>query len=294
MIFLIDKPDEITSQGVVSRIKYALRSVGVDVKVGHSGTLDPMCTGLLPVFSGKDTRLINILPHKKAYRATMLLGVETDTEDVTGTVLSEKTVTVGFSDVKAAAGKFVGEIMQTPPMYSAIKKNGKKLYELAREGIETEREARKITVYSLDVSRTEKENEYALDVKCSSGTYIRTLCADIGKALGCGAAMSSLRRTFSNGFSLENAVPLDVAVERIKDGEVSSVALSSEDAFDFPKITVPENGLKYYLNGGAILLSRTDMPLADGLLKVYAQSGEFCGFGKTENGCVKAIVNYLN
>lgn len=294
MIFLVDKPAGMTSHSVVAKIKYALKNYEKDPKVGHSGTLDPMCTGLLPVFTGKDTKLISILPHGKRYRAGLLLGIETDTEDATGITLCEREVTVSAEEVFAAAKSFVGKYMQTPPMYSAIKKNGTKLYELARRGVEVEREAREITIYSIDIFPSEKKNEYFLDVSCSAGTYIRTLCSDIGKKLGCGACMSSLRRTFSNGFSVENAKSLDETVEKINSGFSSEISFSAEDVFDVAKTVVPDDGLKYYLNGGEISLKRTDTPFADGLLRVYSRDGKFCGIGKTENGCVKAVVNYID
>lgn len=295
MIFLIDKPSGITSQGVVSKVKYALKQFDKNIKVGHTGTLDPMCTGLLPVLTGKDTKLIPYLPSDKAYRAGLLLGRTTDTEDVTGKTLSESCASFDFETVKAAAESFVGEIMQVPPMYSAIKMNGNKLYDLARQGIEVERKARKINIYSLKIAPSDKKNTYDLEVYCSSGTYIRTLCADIGKTLGCGGCMASLRRTVSNGFSVDNAVPLEDAVKIISGGRYDEISYSCEDVFNSKEVILPRDGEKYYINGGAIEQRRlSPIRLIEGIVKVYTSDGAFVGIGALENGCLRPLVSYLN
>lgn len=295
MILVIDKPSGITSHTVVSKIRYALKNTGENTKVGHAGTLDPMCTGVLPVLIGKDTRILPYLPKKKAYRAKMLLGRETDTEDVTGKTVSEKSVCVTFSDVVSAAESFVGKIMQTPPMYSAVKVNGKKLYELARDGKEIDRASREVTVFSLKVSEAEEENTYILDVECSAGTYIRTLCADIGKKLGCGGCMAALRRTVSNGFEEKNAVSLDDVLVKISDGRLSEIAVLSEDIFDTKKVILPKDGEKYYLNGGKIACKRLSLKNPpDGLLRVYTSDGVFAGIGKSEEGELRPLVTYID
>lgn len=298
MILLIDKPRGITSFGVVSTVRKALSKYEEKVKVGHSGTLDPICTGVLPILIGKDTKLLPFLPSGKAYRAEILLGVETDTEDITGTILCEREVSASFDDVVFAARRFLGKIIQIPPMYSAIKVNGKKLYDFARKGIDVERKGREVTVFSLNVFPSEKKNIYELEVVCSAGTYIRTLCSDIGRELGCGACMASLRRTVSNGFKVEDAIPLEFAKRIIEDGGTSKIAISSEDVFDVEKVFLPKNGEKYYLNGGAIsqdrlLLEKEYDGKYDGILKVYTSDSIFCGIGKAENGEVRPLVNYL-
>ncbi len=204
-IAVVDKPAGMTSHDVVAR----LRRLYNTRRVGHSGTLDPMATGVLPVFVGRATRACEFaLCDDKIYRARLRLGIRTDTQDITGAVISERKVNVGTDEVRSACAKFVGKIMQTPPMYSAIKVGGVPLYKLARSGREIEREAREITVRSIDVLHVEND-EYELTVECGSGTYIRTLCDDIGESLGCGATMTALRRLRSGAFDISEARTLE-------------------------------------------------------------------------------------
>lgn len=208
-IVVINKEENITSQGVVNRVK----SIFGMKKAGHTGTLDPMATGVLPVLIGRGVKASEyMISSEKHYVATLLLGITTDTEDVTGEVLSSSDAIPDEDHVLVAAASFVGEYMQTPPMYSALKVGGKKLCDLARKGIEIEREPRKITVYSLDVVRI-SEREYSLDVVCSGGTYIRTLCADIGKKLGCGGVMKTLCRASASVFTLNDAHTLGELID---------------------------------------------------------------------------------
>ena len=194
-ILCIDKPEGFTSFDVVAK----LRGIARERRVGHAGTLDPMATGVLPLFFGRATKACDILPRQdKRYLASFKLGVTTDTQDITGTVLSEQTPDADEARVRAAAAGLVGDIMQTPPMYSAVRVNGQRLYELARRGVEVERAARPVTVYSIDFTACDVQaNTFTIDVHCSKGTYIRTLIADIGAALGCGAVMTALRRTMA-------------------------------------------------------------------------------------------------
>ena len=200
-LVVVNKEEGITSQGVVNRVK---RIFGV-AKAGHTGTLDPMATGVLPVLIGRGVKASEfMLTSDKHYGATLLLGVTTDTEDVTGTVLTECDVSLSEDEVLEGIKSFVGEIMQTPPMYSALKVGGKKLCDLARRGEVIEREARPVTVHSIDARRI-NDREYYLDVTCSKGTYIRTLCADIGKALGVGGTMKTLERLSASGYPIEVA-----------------------------------------------------------------------------------------
>ena len=225
-LVIVDKEEGITSQGAVNRIK---RIFGV-AKAGHTGTLDPMATGVLPVLIGRGVKASEfMLTSDKHYGATLLLGVRTDTEDVTGTVLSECDVNLTKDEVLFAIKGFVGEIMQTPPMYSALKVGGKKLCDLARRGETVEREARPVRVYSIDATRL-SDREYYLDVTCSKGTYIRTLCADIGEALGCGGAMKTLRRLSASGYGIDEAHTL-CELEKMSEGERLATVYPVEDVF---------------------------------------------------------------
>ena len=249
-VIVINKGEGITSQGVVTRVK-RLFSVK---KAGHTGTLDPMATGVLPVMLGKASRASDFLmDSKKHYIAKMKLGIETDTEDITGTVISTSEKIPSEVEVLLAAGRMVGEIMQTPPMYSAIKVGGKKLMDLARDGKTVEREPRKITVYALSAEKI-SDSEYKLDIECSKGTYIRTVCADIGRALGCGATMSSLMRAESAGFCIENAYTLE-ELEKMSESDRWSLVIPTDRLFDkYEKLTLDaffarlaRHGLEIYL-----------------------------------------------
>ena len=216
-IIILDKPNGITSFGAVARVRRICR----EKKCGHSGTLDPMATGVMTVLLGGATRFCELLPnHDKEYIATFRLGITTDTLDITGKILSETPVSSTKADVEAALESFVGEISQLPPMYSAVSVNGQRLYDLARQGIEVERQARKVIIYSADMLEANEEaNEYKISVACSSGTYIRTLIDDIGKKLGCGAVMTGLRRTEACGFSLDSCITPD-ELKELKEKDV--------------------------------------------------------------------------
>ncbi len=250
-LVIINKEEGITSQGVVNRVK---RIFGVS-KAGHTGTLDPMATGVLPVLIGRGVKASEfMLTSSKHYGATLLLGVTTDTEDVTGTVLSECEVELGEDEVISAISGFVGEIMQTPPMYSALKVGGRKLCDLARRGETVEREARPVTVYSIKADKI-NDREYYLDVVCSKGTYIRTLCADIGRALGVGGTMKTLTRLSASGYSIDAARTLS-ELESMSDAERESVIYPVEDVFKkYELVVLPEffarlarSGLEIYLH----------------------------------------------
>ena len=226
-IIVIDKPEGMTSFDVVAKVR---RLFGTR-KVGHTGTLDPMATGVLPVLIGRAVKASDfMLSSDKHYIATLLLGVSTDTEDVTGSILSKSDFLPSDEEVRETVRGFVGESLQTPPMYSALKVGGRKLCDLAREGIVIEREARHITVHSIGVERI-SEREYLLDVLCSKGTYIRTLCADIGARLGCGGAMKTLRRAEAGGFSLADAVELS-SLEAMSEEERCALVLPVERIFE--------------------------------------------------------------
>ncbi len=235
-IVIIDKSEGMTSQTVVNRVK---RIFGVK-KAGHTGTLDPMATGVLPVLLERGVKASEfMLTSDKHYGATLLLGITTDTEDTTGEVLSRSEIIPTEDAVRAAAESLVGEILQTPPMYSALKVGGKKLYELAREGKVIDREPRKITVYSIGVERL-SDREYYLDVVCSGGTYIRTICADIGRLVGCGGVMSSLRRLTASGFPISEAHTLE-ELENMTEEERVGVILPIERVFEkYDVVTLPD------------------------------------------------------
>ena len=278
-IVIVNKEAGMTSQTVVNRVK---RLFGVD-KAGHTGTLDPMATGVLPVLIGRAVKVSEfMLSSEKAYRAILRLGVTTDTEDMTGNVLKESPVTVTESEVKAAASRFVGEIMQIPPMYSALKRDGHKLVDLARRGVTVEREARPVSIYRLDVERL-SDVEYAISVECSKGTYIRTLCADIGAALGCGAAMQSLARTKAAGFGIENAVTLD-RLSEMSEEERSLAIVDTESLFkDKPRLSLPPFFLRLLKNGCEIYQKKIGTSYEVGtLLTLYDEKG-FFGLGEVQN-----------
>lgn len=235
-VVIINKEEGITSQAVVNRVKRLFCAS----KAGHTGTLDPMATGVLPVLLERGVKASEfMLTSDKHYTATLMLGITTDTEDITGTVLSECTEFPSESTALEVINSFVGEYMQTPPMYSALKLGGKKLYELARRGITVEREARRVTIHSLTAKRI-SEREYLLDVHCSKGTYIRTLCADIGKALGVGGVMKTLCRASASGFTLYDAYTLS-ELESMSEEERRAKVFPVEHIFrDLPVITLPD------------------------------------------------------
>ncbi len=279
------KPEDMTSFGAVARVR---RIMG-EKKAGHCGTLEPMATGVLPIMLGGATRFLDFLPSsKKRYTAVMRLGITTDTLDITGEVLSENPVSVGYAEVCTASEKFKGDIMQVPPMYSAIKKDGVRMYDLARQGIEVEREARPVTIFRLDVFEEYEgislaDDEYVLDVECSSGTYIRTLIDDIGRELGCGAAMTSLKRTQSSGFAIENAVTIEDLEKAVESGQADSVLTTVFDAMaEYDVVTVSEGQAKRFANGGALNLDRVQSCKADGLYRVLSPDGDFLGLGRAD------------
>lgn len=268
-VLLIHKPYGITSFDVVARVR---RLYGTK-QVGHTGTLDPIATGLLPVLVGRAVKASEFLTEKdKEYIAGLRLGITTDTEDITGSILTETQMIPSREAVLTTASSFVGEIMQVPPMYSALKVGGEKLVDLARRGITIEREARPITIHALDIEGDGAD--YKMRVFCSKGTYIRTLCADIGAKLGCGGAMSSLIRTKTGGFTLENAYTLE-ALEAMTPEERASLLLPTETLFThLPKATLSDFFARLSRNGCEIYLKKigADIPLGT-LLRVYDKDG---------------------
>lgn len=284
-ILLIDKPPLWTSNDVVSKLKGVLK----ERRIGHSGTLDPLATGLLAVFAGRATRAVSFAEsHDKRYTAALRLGLRTDTQDISGNVISKGQTDVKDEELDRVLSCFVGEIEQTPPMYSAVRVNGKRLYELARKGIEVERKPRKITVYSIE-RKGRESGDIVLDIKCSKGTYIRTLCSDIGEMLGCGACMSALRRTEAGMFSVENAYTLDEVIREAEIGDVSSLLLPTETIFsEYERIIVSASAEAKVRNGNPVSFSAPD-----GTYRVCSQQGEFLALGKCEDGIMKTIKSFF-
>ena len=283
-IIVIDKPAGWTSMDVCAKIRGVLH----ERRVGHAGTLDPMATGVLPVFVGRATRAVEFAAEGgKEYVAGLRLGVVTNTQDTSGTVLEERPVAADRAALEAALAPFRGDILQIPPMYSAIKRDGKKLYELARKGQEVEREPRPVTIYGLEVVEQAGPADYLLRVRCSKGTYVRTLCHDIGQALGCGGCMYSLRRTEAAGFSLDQAVTLDALLS----AEDPQRLLLPVDAYfsRHPALTLPPAGEKKVCNGTAVSLPRA----ADGQYRVYGESGAFLALGQVKNGRLTTIKSFF-
>ncbi len=278
-IIILDKPENITSFGAVARV----RRICGEKKCGHSGTLDPMATGVMTVMLGGATRFCELLPsHDKEYIASFRLGTATDTLDITGKVLETRPVSAAKQDVEHTLAGFVGEISQLPPMYSAISVNGQRLYDLARQGIEVERQARTVTIYSAEMlDADENANEYKISVACSSGTYIRTFIDDIGKKLGCGAVMTALRRTRANGFSVSDAVTVEKLDEAAQNGTLDSLLIPVEKALDiYPSVQVTEAQAKRFSNGGELDLNRIRCAKMTGYYRVYAPDGKFLGLGE--------------
>lgn len=288
-IIPLKKGENITSFFAVNKVR---RIIG-EKKCGHTGTLDPNATGVLPIAVGGATRFIELLPtHKKAYKATFKTGFCTDTLDIWGTTTETFDKEVSFEEIEKATAEFKGEIMQLPPMYSAIKRDGVRLYELARQGIEVERAPRKCEIYELSVSETEN-GEYSLYCECSAGTYIRTLINDIGENLGCGATMTSLCRTFACGIELSECFTLEELNELKEKGEIEKAIIPLEKLLlEYPEIQVTENQAKRFSNGGSLMRERLRNIKENGIYRVYG-NGEFLGLGElTETDLlVKRVYN---
>ncbi len=279
-VVFLDKPQGMTSFSAANKLRWKLGAK----KAGHTGTLDPMATGVLVVMLGGATRFIDFLPsHDKAYRAGVKLGITTDTLDLDGEILSRQESNVTAAEFEKAMLSYMGEIDQIPPMYSAIKKDGKKLYELARQGIEIDRESRRVNIYSLKtVFADEVNQEFGFDVACSAGTYVRSLARDIGETLGCGAALSSLRRTEAHGVKIAQCK----LIEEITAEDIVPL----DTLLPYPSVTVSEAQAKRFCNGGALERKRLHTKTQSGLYKVYSPDNEFLGLGEiTEDSPEMAI-----
>lgn len=281
-ILIIDKSEGWTSHDVVAK----LRGIFREKRIGHSGTLDPMATGVLPVFAGRATRAVEFASgENKEYLTGLRLGLVTDTQDVTGRVLEKRPVNLSVQELEKALAAFRGELLQTPPMYSALKRGGKKLYELAREGIEVERSPRPVTIYSLELEQQLSPTDFLLRAVCSKGTYIRTLCHDIGAALSCGGAMFSLRRTRAGVFGLDCAVTL----EEVQAHPAPSSLLRPVDTLfaGYPAVLIGGRTLALAKNGNSFPWEGED-----GLYRVYDPEGGFLLLGRLERGRMSTMKSF--
>ena len=281
-IVIVDKPQEWTSQDVTAR----LRRVFNTRRIGHGGTLDPMATGVLPVFVGRATRGVEFFEHaEKAYETVLRLGLTTDTEDVFGNTLTEQEVHITETEFSSILNRFRGKIQQVPPMYSALKVNGQKLCDLARKGKEVERQPREIEIFELMLLEF-SGNTARLRVRCSKGTYIRTLCKDIGEACGCGGCMQELRRIQAGEYTIGEAVPL----QTLLDTENPEQYLRTVDTMfrNHEAVTLTPNQEKRCRNGNAF-----SVPHADGTYRAYSQNGEFLMLAKVEDGVMSTIKSFF-
>lgn len=282
-ILIVDKPEGWTSQDVVSK----LRGVFHERRAGHGGTLDPMATGVLPLFFGRATRGVEFFEHAdKSYEAKLLLGVTTDTQDITGTVLERNTCSVTEAELEEALSHFTGDLEQIPPMYSAIKIGGKKLYELARKGQEVERKGRKITVFSLELLDFDGKTA-SLRIHCSKGTYVRTLCHDIGVFLGCGGCMSALRRIQAGAYTQEQSYTM----EQLLSAEHPEEFLLPVDSLftAYPTLTLTAAQEKCIRNGAGFTLYGT----GEGKYRLYSRTGEFLALAEQKGEKLQPIKSFF-
>ena len=281
-IVIVDKPQGWTSQDVTAR----LRRVFQTRRIGHGGTLDPMATGVLPVFVGRGTRGVEFFEHaEKAYETVLQLGITTDTEDISGEVLEKRDVHISETEFTEILSQFRGKIMQVPPMYSALKVNGQKLCDLARKGKTVERQPREIEIFELTMLEFNGDTA-RLRVKCSKGTYIRTLCKDIGEALGCGGCMAELRRVQAGEYTIDEAVPL----QTLLDTESPEEFLRPVDSMfrNFPAVTLSDKQEKRCRNGNSF-----SMQLEAGTYRVYSKQNEFLALSRAEDGVMSTIKSFF-
>jgi tRNA pseudouridine55 synthase len=282
-IVIIDKPQGWTSQDVTAR----LRRVFNTRRIGHGGTLDPMATGVLPVFVDRATRGVEFFEHaEKTYEAVLQLGMTTDTEDTSGTILTQQEVHISEKEFLDILPQFRGEIQQIPPMYSALKINGQKLVDLARKGKTVERQPRTITIHELELLEFGGDTA-RLRVRCSKGTYIRTLCKDIGEALGCGGCMAALRRVTAGEYTIREAVPLQTLLDSEEPGQY----LRPVDTMfrNHPAVTLTAKQEKRCRNGNSFTLG-----IPDGTYRAYGEDGTFLMLAKVENGIMSTIKSFFN
>ena len=283
-IIIIDKPAGWTSMDVCAKLRGILQTK----KIGHAGTLDPMATGVLPVFVGRATRAVSFAEGgEKEYVAGLRLGRTTNTQDTEGETLTQSPVTVGREELEAVLPRFTGEISQIPPMFSAIKINGQKLYDLARQGKEVERKARAVTIFALEVVEQVSETDYILRIRCSKGTYVRTLCHDIGQALGCGGCMFSLRRTMAAGFTLDESVTL----EQMQEGGEALLRPTDSLFRDRPDYRLKTEKQEERCRNGNPFFIRENLP--EGEYRIYGREGEFLCLSRLQGDTMTSLKNFF-
>lgn len=283
-IIIIDKPAGWTSMDVCAKLRGILKTK----KIGHAGTLDPMATGVLPVFVGRATRAVSFAEGgEKEYVAGLRLGRTTNTQDTEGETLTQSPVTVGREELEAVLPRFTGEISQIPPMFSAIKINGQKLYDLARQGKEVERKARAVTVFALEVVEQVSETDYILRIRCSKGTYVRTLCHDIGQALGCGGCMFSLRRTMAAGFTLDESVTL----ERMQEGGEALLRPTDSLFRDRPDYRLKTEKQEERCRNGNPFFIQENLP--EGEYRIYGREGAFLCLSRLQGDTMTSLKNFF-
>lgn len=285
-ILIVNKSAGWTSQDVTAK----LRGVFHERRIGHGGTLDPMATGVLPVFVGRATRGVEFFEDaEKEYVAGLRLGIVTSTQDITGETLEEHPVSVTREELEAVLRQFTGEIEQLPPMYSAIKIGGRKLYELARRGKEVERQPRRITIFELELLEGGGA-DWKLRVRCSKGTYVRTLCHDIGQRLGCGACMSALERTQAGQFSLAQSLTIDQILAFAAEHDPQALLMPVDALFSrYPPLIVTMAQTARLKNGADV----KDWQFRSGTFRIYAEDGEFLALGKVENTILTTLKSFF-
>lgn len=283
-IIIIDKPAGWTSMDVCAKLRGILKTK----KIGHAGTLDPMATGVLPVFVGRATRAVSFAEGgEKEYVAGLRLGRTTNTQDTEGETLTQSPVAVGREELEAVLPRFTGEISQIPPMFSAIKINGQKLYDLARQGKEVERKARAVTIFALEVVGQVSETDYILRIRCSKGTYVRTLCHDIGQALGCGGCMFSLRRTMAAGFTLDESVTL----EQMQEGGEALLRPTDSLFRDRPDYRLKTEKQEERCRNGNPFFIQENLP--EGEYRIYGREGEFLCLSRLQGDTMTSLKNFF-
>ena len=283
-IIIIDKPAGWTSMDVCAKLRGILKTK----KIGHAGTLDPMATGVLPVFVGQATRAVSFAEGgEKEYVAGLRLGLTTNTQDTEGETLTQSPVAVGQEELETVLPRFTGEISQIPPMFSAIKINGQKLYDLARQGKEVERKARAVTIFTLEVVEQVSETDYILRIRCSKGTYVRTLCHDIGQALGCGGCMFSLRRTMAAGFTLDESVTL----ERMQEGGEALLRPTDSLFRDRPDYRLKTEKQEERCRNGNPFFIQENLP--EGEYRIYGREGAFLCLSRLQGDTMTSLKNFF-
>ncbi len=291
-ILPVNKPQGWTSFDVVAKLRGVLKIK----RLGHAGTLDPMATGVLPVFVGKATKACDILPDtKKAYTAGFKLGITTDTLDITGEVLQTKQASVSRGQLESAKAQFVGEITQLPPMYSAVKVDGKRLYQLAREGKTVERKPRRCVVHEITITDFDEDTQQGeMTISCEKGTYVRTVIDDIGQALGTGAVMTSLVRTYSGGFDIKECLTIEQIADICACGRLADVIMPTQKAFElYEDIHLAQRLTVLYKNGVKLYANQVKADSSSGeTFRVFGADGEFLGLAAFENEMLRSVKNF--